>query len=496
MIRRMATAHVTADPGAARTLGEAFRALDYSEGAISRLLGDEAYAGDPEDAPVAERRLPQTELGTVIRAFFLQLPVSRRAAGAALGRRGLAALEATGLAEIGAEVVPRVRILPVGDLLVASDDFPGEDDESRSDYVAAYTPTSRLLDSLTPRRRVGSALDVGTGSGVQALLAARHARRVVATDVNERALLYAELNAALNGLENIEFRRGSLFEPAGGEHFDLVTCNAPYVVSPENRWAYRDAGFRADEASERVVQGAADHLADGGFATLLVSWVAADEDEPDERPIAWTETLDCDSWILPIWGSDALGHSATWNDHLTDDRARFGAALDTWTDYLARLGVRWVSEGAVVLHRRAGRRFSTRVDEVEEDELEEAGAQIERAFAARARLAELKRRADLLEATLSLAVPVRLEHELEPRRGRVAVTGATLQIEEGTHTIVEGSPRALELVATLDGSARLGDVLQMSAARLGLSETETSQLRRDLLDLSHELLELGALRFC
>jgi hypothetical protein len=243
------------------------------------------------------------------------------------------------------------------------------------------------------------------------------------------------------------------------------------------------------------VKGAADHLADGGFATLLVSWIAADEDEPDERPLAWTDTIECDSWILPIWGSDALGHAATWNDHLADDRRRFGAALDTWTDYLARLGVRWVSEGAVLLHRREGRQFTVRVDEVEEDDLEEAGAQIERAFAARARLAELKRRAALLDAKLSLAAPVRLEHELGPRRGRVAVTGASLELDEGTHTIVEGSPRTLELVAMLDGTARLGDVLQANADRLGLSETETSRLRRDLLDVCHELLELGALRF-
>jgi methylase of polypeptide subunit release factors len=491
----MATTHLSADRAAARTLGEALRALDYSEGAVSRLLGDDAYAGDPEDGPVAERRLPQTELGTVIRALFLQLPVSKRAAGAALGRRGLEALSATGLADVGAEVVPRSRILPVGDLLVASDDFPSDDVESPPDFVAAYTPTSRLLDSLTPRRRVGRALDVGTGSGVQALLTARHARLVVATDVNESALAYTELNAALNGFENVECRCGSLFEPAGGEHFDLITCNAPYVVSPENRWAYRDGGLQADEVSERVVKGAADHLADGGFATLLVSWIAADEDEPDERPLAWTDTIECDSWILPIWGSDALGHAATWNDHLADDRRRFGAALDTWTDYLARLGVRWVSEGAVLLHRREGRQFTVRVDEVEEDDLEEAGAQIERAFAARARLAELKRRAELLDAKLSLAAPVRLEHELGPRGGRVAVTGASLELDEGTHTIVEGSPRTLELVAMLDGTARLGDVLQANADRLGLSETETSRLRRDLLDVCRELLELGALRF-
>ena len=49
----------------------------------------------------------------------------------------------------------------------------------------------------------------------------------------------------------MECRRGSLFEPVAGETFDLITCNAPYVVSPEQRWAYRDSGFQADEISER-----------------------------------------------------------------------------------------------------------------------------------------------------------------------------------------------------------------------------------------------------
>src|SRR5438270_327403 len=83
-------------------------------------------------------------------------------------------------------------------------------------------------------RLLDRALDVGTGSGVQALLAARHAREVVATDVNPRALAYAELNAALNGFTNLECRAGSMFEPVAGETFDLITCNAPFVVSPEN----------------------------------------------------------------------------------------------------------------------------------------------------------------------------------------------------------------------------------------------------------------------
>ena len=493
----MATTQLNTDRAAARALGDALRKLGYSERGISDLLGDDAYEGGIEEVAVGERRLPtaRTPLTAAVRLLFLQLPTPVRVAVDALGARGVDALEATGLAEVGDTVVPRVRILPVDNLLIASDDFPDEEHDRRPDYVAAYTPTSRLLDSLTPRRRVERALDVGTGSGVQALLSARHARHVVATDVNEHALDYTELNAALNGFDNIETRRGSLFEPAGGETFDLITCNAPYVVSPESRWAYRDAGFEADEVSERVVRGAADHLADGGFATLLISWIAHDEDEPDERPLAWTDDIGCDSWIIPIWGEDPLGHAATWNDHLAEDRSRFGAALDTWTEYLARLGVRWVTEGAVVLHRRPGRKFEARVDEVDEDDLDDASGQIERAFAARERLAGLGRASDLLGFRLSVAAPIVLEHELEPRRGRTTVVTAALQLDEGTHARVEASPRALELVAALDGTATLEERVQAAADRLKLSEADSARLRREVLEAARELLELGVLRF-
>jgi methylase of polypeptide subunit release factors len=489
----MATTQLNADRAAAVALGDGLRRIGYSERRVSDLIGDDAYDGGREEAPVAERRLPRTPLAAVVRLLFLQLPIPARDALEALGQRGLDALEETGLAQVGDEVVPLVRILPVGDLLVASDDFPDDDHDRRPDYVAAYTPTSRLLDSLTPRRKVLRALDVGTGSGVQALLSARHARHVVATDVNEHALDYTRLNAALNGFDNIECRPGSLFEPAGDESFDLITCNAPYVVSPESKWAYRDAGFEADEVSERVVRGATEHLADDGFATLLISWIAHDEDEPDERPLAWTDGIDCDSWIVPIWGEDPLGHAATWNDHLTDDRGRYGAALDTWTDYLARLGVRWVSEGAVVLHRRPGRRFTSRVDEVEEDDLDDASEQIQRAFASRARLAELNRRSDVLGFRVALAAPITLEHELQPRRGRTTVVSAALTLDEGTHSTVEAPPRALELVAALDGTATVEERVQAAAERLDLSDAERSRLRREVLDVCIELLELGAL---
>jgi methylase of polypeptide subunit release factors len=482
-----------ADREAAQVLGSALRRVGYSSATVERVFGEDAYSIDRDDALVAERRLPQTPIGTVARLLFLQLRVPVADAVSALGRRSVEALVATGLAEVGDEVVPLARILPIGDVLLASDGYSlGRRDPP--DYVAGFTPTSRVLDALTPRPQVARALDVGTGSGVHALLAAGHAGSVVATDVNPRALAYTELNAALNGLTNIECRSGSLFEPVRGERFDLITCNAPFVVSPERRWVYRDGGLEADEMSALVVREAAAHLADGGFASLLVSWVADDEDAPDERALAWAEATGCDSWILSTMNSDPLEHAAGWNSDLGDDPQAFDDALAEWTDYLDALGVRRVSEGAILLHRRPGGRPTVRVDELDEDELEVAGEQIERAFAARARLAELGRSADLLDARLDTVMAMRVERELEPRNGRATVVGARIHLDEGTSPSVETTADALEVVASLDGRVCLGEVVEIAADRLKLSERQAASLRDEAVSVSRELLELGALR--
>jgi methylase of polypeptide subunit release factors len=446
------------DSAAAEKLRDALREVGYSEAAVEELLGEDASGGTEEDAAANERRLPETRVATVIRLLFLQRSVSRDAAVEALGQHGIDALETMGLAEVGDEVVPRVRILPIGRLLVAGDGYAQGDDPA--DYVAIYTPTSRVCDSLTPRLRVGRALDVGTGSGVHALLAAEHADQVVATDVNERALAFTELNAMLNGITNVECRLGSLFEPVGGEQFDLITCNAPYVVSPENRWAYRDSGFEEEQ------------------------------DAPDERAFQWTDQTGCDSWILAIWDADPISHATSWNSHLEGEA--FDRALGEWAAYFERLGVGWISEGAVLLHKRRGG-GEVRVDSIEEEELEVADEQIRRAFAARERLSRLDGDGNLLEERLSLGMAVSLEQELEPEDDGPAIVEARIQLIEGTSSVVEVEPDVLDVVESLDGHRPLHGVVDEVADRLGLSADERVQLERDAVAAARELLELGAL---
>jgi methylase of polypeptide subunit release factors len=437
--------------------------------------------------PVRVRRLDDSPLAACIRLCLLQLPLDVTAAAAALSRVGVDALLALQLATLdGTLLRPRARIVPAEGLLLAFDGFArGADDPVG--FVAPYTPTASWLAALTPRRRAGRALDVGTGNGIHALLAAAHSEQVIATDVNHRALAFTTINAALNGIRNVETRLGSLFDPVAGEQFDLITCNAPYVVSPESRWQYRDGGLPADELSQRVVEQAAAALAEDGLASLLVSWVAASEAEPDERVVGWLEGSRCDAWVIGLEGADPLEHAAGWNEHLSVDPEAYGESLDEWTAYFAQLNVGWISEGAVLLHRRAGGTNVVRLDSADSDELEFAGDQIERVFASQARLAQLDDDA-LLDETVALAREVRVERVMQPGEREPETV---LALEEGTYPEFELDPDVAEVIGVLDGTLTLGRAVDRVVRAFDLDKREAAELRRDTIAETEELLALG-----
>lgn len=77
-------------------------------------------------------------------------------------------------------------------------------------------------------------LDLATGSGVIALFCADKAKKVIGTDINPKAINYAQFNAILNGLDDkVEFRLGDLFEPVKNEKFDLIIWNGPTIATPD-----------------------------------------------------------------------------------------------------------------------------------------------------------------------------------------------------------------------------------------------------------------------
>lgn len=113
-------------------------------------------------------------------------------------------------------------------------------------------------------------LDLGTGSGVLAVAAARSARSVVAVDINPAAVRCARINALLNGVEDrVEVREGDLFAPVAGERFDVVLCNPPFLRGTP-RTPFEGALYSTDFA-RRFSAALPVHLTEGGFALVVLS---------------------------------------------------------------------------------------------------------------------------------------------------------------------------------------------------------------------------------
>jgi SAM-dependent methyltransferase len=130
-----------------------------------------------------------------------------------------------------------------------------------------------VAEALAGRDLSGrTAFDVGTGTGVLAFLAARRGARVVATDVEPRAVACARDNAARLGLEGlVEVREADLF-PEGPA--DLVLCNPPWIPAEPHGPLDRAVYDPGSTFLSRFVAGLPDHLAPGGEALLVVSDLA------------------------------------------------------------------------------------------------------------------------------------------------------------------------------------------------------------------------------
>jgi release factor glutamine methyltransferase len=113
-------------------------------------------------------------------------------------------------------------------------------------------------------------LDLGTGSGIGAIFAARRAGRVVATDINPQAVQCAQINAqALHLNHKIEMRMGDLFEPVHGEQFDVILFNPPFYRGQPRDMA--DRAWRSLDVFDRFLRELPLHLCPDGFALIVLS---------------------------------------------------------------------------------------------------------------------------------------------------------------------------------------------------------------------------------
>ena len=235
----------------------------------------------------------------------------------------------------------------------------------REDHVLGVGGASSTLSRLMMPLEVDTALDLGTGCGIQALHLRRHARRVVATDLSSRAVEMAARTLAVNAVDGVELRTGDLFAPVAGERFDHIVSNPPFVITPRAEgvpaYEYRDAGLVGDALVEGVVTQLAEHLTPGGIAQLLGNWEHRAGEPGLERVGGWLDAAahrtgtGLDAWIVEREVQDAALYADTW---IRDGGTRAGtpeseALLDAWLDDFAARAVDAVGFGYLTLRRPA-----------------------------------------------------------------------------------------------------------------------------------------------
>jgi release factor glutamine methyltransferase len=134
---------------------------------------------------------------------------------------------------------------------------------------------SFLLKKYVRNYAKGLVLDVGTGSGIQAIAAAQHAQKVVAVDINDNALVFAQSQASAEKVRNVEFRKSDLFSKVK-EKFDLIIFNPPYLPfdekEPDDIRLATTGGKEGCELLIKFLEQAIEHLnTDGVILTLFSS---------------------------------------------------------------------------------------------------------------------------------------------------------------------------------------------------------------------------------
>jgi methylase of polypeptide subunit release factors len=229
--------------------------LGYTESGLRQLLGvKELSQLLPEDLPAYLERCRNSPLGALTRAFQLAQGGPADELQAAITR------------ELGP-----VDLTPCQGLYVCTDQQLAA--RAIPDRVYQLGLDSLVLARVTPRKVGLRALDLCTGSGIHALLAARDHQSATGVDLNPRALRFAEHNAALNGLDNCNWLEGDLYAPVAGQRFDLITANPPFVPTPETDMElHRTGGESGEDIAQRLVAGLAEHLEAGGTFSMVLDY--------------------------------------------------------------------------------------------------------------------------------------------------------------------------------------------------------------------------------
>ncbi len=477
-----------------RALREVLASAGFTPEGILDTIGvtDGVSIKESDILLLMRRTRGRTPLETLIRLFLMETAVDVADLRRASSPMGVEELEEMGLVEVsGGKAVTRVRLSPWRDLVIACDSPGRLLSTAGEDYVMGIGGSSLTLANLTVRRQSRSTLDLGSGCGFQAFLAARHSGDVVAVDRNPRARDFAVFNARLNGLDNLLCLEGDLFAPVEGMTFDLIVSNPPFVISPDTRYIYRDSGMAGDDICRGIVREAPAFLNEGGFCQILCNWAEYDGQDWRERLREWGAGSGCDMWVMRDQSRDTASYAANWLRHTERlETENLPERFDEWLAYYERSGIKRIGGGVISLRRRGGGKNWFWADTSIETMRGPSGGHVVTGFEARDFLNGIRDDGELLRTAPRLSSDVRLVKQLLPDEGEWAVEASQIHLLRGFAHKGDIDPFMENFLIRCDGTRTLECLLEDLALSLSL---EPAGIRETLCGIVRRMLERGVL---
>jgi Methyltransferase small domain len=481
--------HGLLSPDGVERLRDALTAAGFTATGIAERIGPAATAAVRRgDMRAALRATTDADpLATLIRLFICGQTEDGDRTAAALAPLDLADALAAGLVVrhddgvgAGVELEPYHDWWVVCDLSASM--RPGQ--PLRPDHVLGVGGASTTLAQATIRHPVATALDLGTGCGVQALHLSTHAGRVTATDLSERALRFAATTAALSGLD-WELLRGDLTAPVTGRRFDLVVSNPPFVVGPgTTTHTYRDSGRAGDAVCAELTRAATGLLTDGGTMQFLANWAHVAGEDWRDRVAGWLAGTGLDAWVVEREVCDPVAYVNLWLADAAESQPAQRAA--NWLDWFDANAVEAVGLGLITI-RAAGHLDPTvRIEELRQPVDQPFGAGIEAWFGRQ----DWLRTHDPLQHRLRAADGLQLHQEATQGPDGWQVDRQTLALPDGLRWVEEVDPVVLALVSGCDGELALRDQLAVLAAAHDVDESTLAEVAAPIVT---HLVERGIL---
>jgi SAM-dependent methyltransferase len=287
----------------------------------------------------------------VYRLFHLHDSITIGEAEQALGHTFVNVLVEAGvlICQEAGRIVSAFDLQLFHDLFILCDDLSHGDD----DAVFGVGPgTYAICRAITRPAIAQNALDLGCGAGAAALWAAKYAHRVVATDINPRALTFVKINSAINGITNVETRLGNLFDSVSGDLFDLIISQPPFVPRPSSARpaTYRFGGPHGNELALRIIEQLPKHLAtDGRGLVMFMQPIFAGSHEPTNELAAHCEKS-CHALLIMGLETGADEFSVRYAKfELRRGLEEFDKAAVEMREHLESLDIRSISPAVCVL---------------------------------------------------------------------------------------------------------------------------------------------------